>query len=150
MDPHFLVPLLRCASLFVFPFFPKNKKKSVKKKKRRRKQARRSIFVPNRLDLVSYGAEVDPSMAGALQYLESQRNAQPDLAEWYSSLADLYQRKLWHQLTLKLEQFVALAVVQVRSLSLTSCCLFFLGFMDYSLVAFVVLSSKVHGKPSKA
>ncbi|KAG1361997.1 26S proteasome non-ATPase regulatory subunit 13 [Cocos nucifera] len=51
-------------------------------------------------------------MAGALQYLESQRNAQPDLAEWYSSLADLYQRKLWHQLTLKLEQFVALAVVQ--------------------------------------
>ncbi|ERN15530.1 26S proteasome non-ATPase regulatory subunit 13 homolog A [Amborella trichopoda] len=48
----------------------------------------------------------------ALKYLESQRNAQPELAEWYSSLADLYQRKLWHQLTLKLEQFVALAVLQ--------------------------------------
>ncbi|OVA14788.1 Proteasome component (PCI) domain [Macleaya cordata] len=48
----------------------------------------------------------------ALQYLESQRNAQPELAEWYNSLADLYQRKLWHQLTLKLEQFVALAVFQ--------------------------------------
>ncbi|KAG6497711.1 26S proteasome non-ATPase regulatory subunit 13 homolog B-like [Zingiber officinale] len=48
----------------------------------------------------------------ALQYLESQRNAQPELADWYSALADLYQRKLWHQLTAKLEQFVALAVVQ--------------------------------------
>ncbi|KAL8150510.1 hypothetical protein V2J09_020318 [Rumex salicifolius] len=48
----------------------------------------------------------------ALQYLESLRNAQPELAEWYNSLADLYQKKLWHQLTQKLEQFVALAVFQ--------------------------------------
>ncbi|XP_068305973.1 26S proteasome non-ATPase regulatory subunit 13 homolog B-like [Pyrus communis] len=48
----------------------------------------------------------------ALQYLESLRNAHPELAEWYNSLADLYQRKLWHQLTLKLEQFVALSVFQ--------------------------------------
>ncbi|XP_047156933.1 26S proteasome non-ATPase regulatory subunit 13 homolog B isoform X3 [Vigna umbellata] len=48
----------------------------------------------------------------ALQYLESLRNAHPELAEWYNSLADLYQKKLWHQLTLKLEQFVALAVFQ--------------------------------------
>ncbi|XP_057977402.1 26S proteasome non-ATPase regulatory subunit 13 homolog B [Malania oleifera] len=48
----------------------------------------------------------------ALQYLESLRNAHPELAEWYNTLADLYQRKLWHQLTLKLEQFVALAVFQ--------------------------------------
>lgn len=60
-------------------------------------------------------------MAGALQYLESQRNAQPELAEWYNALADLYQRKLWHQLTLKLEQFVALAVVQVYPSSLPVC-----------------------------
>lgn len=55
-------------------------------------------------------------MAGALQYLDSQRNAQPELAEWYNALADLYEKKLWHQLTLKLEKFVALAVVQVRVL----------------------------------
>ncbi|KAI4314532.1 hypothetical protein L6164_027431 [Bauhinia variegata] len=48
----------------------------------------------------------------ALQYLESLRNAHPELAEWYNALADLYQKKLWHQLTLKLEQFVALAVFQ--------------------------------------
>ncbi|KAM0945684.1 putative proteasome component (PCI) domain, 26S Proteasome non-ATPase regulatory subunit 13 [Dioscorea sansibarensis] len=50
--------------------------------------------------------------SGALQYLESQRNSRPELAEWYAALADLYQRKLWHQLTLKLDQFIALAVVQ--------------------------------------
>ncbi|XP_073001019.1 26S proteasome non-ATPase regulatory subunit 13 homolog B-like [Typha latifolia] len=48
----------------------------------------------------------------ALQFLESQRESHPELADWYNALADLYQRKLWHQLTLKLEQFVALAVVQ--------------------------------------
>lgn len=46
----------------------------------------------------------------ALQYLDSQRAAHPELSEWYTSLADLYQRKLWHQLAQKLEQFVALAV----------------------------------------
>ncbi|KZV25532.1 26S proteasome non-ATPase regulatory subunit 13A [Dorcoceras hygrometricum] len=48
----------------------------------------------------------------ALQYLETQRNEHPELSEWYSSLSDLYQRKLWHELALKLEQFVALAVFQ--------------------------------------
>ncbi|XP_073302860.1 26S proteasome non-ATPase regulatory subunit 13 homolog B-like [Primulina huaijiensis] len=48
----------------------------------------------------------------ALQYLEKQRNEHPELSEWYTSLSDLYQRKLWHELTLKLEQFVALAVFQ--------------------------------------
>lgn len=41
-----------------------------------------------------------------------QRAVQPELAEWYSSMADLYQRKLWHQLTQKLEQFFALTVFQ--------------------------------------
>ena len=48
----------------------------------------------------------------ALKYLETQRAAQPELAKWYNALADLYERKLWHQLTLKQEQFVALAVFQ--------------------------------------
>ncbi|CAN8246005.1 unnamed protein product [Cochlearia groenlandica] len=48
----------------------------------------------------------------ALQYLESLKNSQPELGEWYTSLADLYQKKLWHQLTLKLEQFIALSVFQ--------------------------------------
>lgn len=92
----------------------------------------------------------------ALQYLESSKNAHPELAEWYNSLADLYQKKLWHQLTQKLEQFVALAVFQVpffsfylmitalvvllvflalvSLLDLENCswCVFFSGFnMDY-------------------
>lgn len=53
------------------------------------------------------------STMAALQYLETQRAAQPELAEWYTSMADLYQRKLWHQLTIKLDQFVALTVFQV-------------------------------------
>ncbi|KAA8525819.1 hypothetical protein F0562_007674 [Nyssa sinensis] len=48
----------------------------------------------------------------ALLYLESLRNAHPELSDWYNTLSDLYQKKLWHQLTLKLEQFVALAVFQ--------------------------------------
>ncbi|KAA8521196.1 hypothetical protein F0562_011869 [Nyssa sinensis] len=48
----------------------------------------------------------------ALEYLESLRSAHPELSDWYNTLADLYQKKLWHQLTLKLEQFVALAVFQ--------------------------------------
>ncbi|KAE8677533.1 26S proteasome non-ATPase regulatory subunit 13-like protein B [Hibiscus syriacus] len=48
----------------------------------------------------------------ALQYLESIQNEHPELADWYNSLADLYQKKLWHQLTLKLDQFVALSAFQ--------------------------------------
>ncbi|KAG8495808.1 hypothetical protein CXB51_009471 [Gossypium anomalum] len=56
--------------------------------------------------------ELESGSMAALQYLESLRNEHPELADWYSSLADLYQKKLWHQLTLKLEQFVALTVFQ--------------------------------------
>ncbi|KAJ8540426.1 hypothetical protein K7X08_030345 [Anisodus acutangulus] len=48
----------------------------------------------------------------ALQYLESFCNAHSQLSDWYTTLADLYQKKLWHQLTLKLEQFVVLPVFQ--------------------------------------
>ncbi|OEL16228.1 26S proteasome non-ATPase regulatory subunit 13-like protein B [Dichanthelium oligosanthes] len=48
----------------------------------------------------------------ALQYVEAQRQARPDLADWYAALADLYQRKLWHQLTLKLDQFLQLQAAQ--------------------------------------
>ena len=54
----------------------------------------------------------------ALQYVEAQRQARPDLADWYASLADLYQRKLWHQLTLKLDQFLQLQAAQVPFLLL--------------------------------
>nr|CAB3495137.1 unnamed protein product [Digitaria exilis] len=54
----------------------------------------------------------------ALQFVEAQRQARPDLADWYADLADLYQRKLWHQLTLKLDQFLQLQAAQVRLLLL--------------------------------
>jgi hypothetical protein len=72
----------------------------------------------------------------ALQFLESQRQSHPELAEWYTALADLYQQKLWHQLTLKLEQFVTLAVVQVGLLGSQFCWTagfypFFLFFVIY-------------------
>lgn len=53
------------------------------------------------------------SVMAALQYLESLKSSHPELNEWYDSLSDLYQKKLWHQLTLKLEQFIALSVFQV-------------------------------------
>lgn len=44
----------------------------------------------------------------AVEYLETQRTAHPEFAEWYDALVDLHTRKLWHQLTLKLEQFLSL------------------------------------------
>ncbi|GAQ91610.1 26S proteasome regulatory subunit N9 [Klebsormidium nitens] len=47
-----------------------------------------------------------------LKFLEDQQVAHPELAEWYQQFGDLYQRKLWHQLTVKLEQFVSLAALQ--------------------------------------
>ncbi|KAF9595495.1 hypothetical protein IFM89_000583 [Coptis chinensis] len=50
-------------------------------------------------------------MAG-LQYLDSQRESHPELAEWYTELADLYERKLWHQLALKLDQLISLPIFQ--------------------------------------
>lgn len=81
----------------------------------------------------------------ALQYLDSLRNAHPELNEWYNTLSDLYQKKLWHQLTLKLEQFVTLAVFQVPkhllacklSFIYTNCCYFFrINFMISPFVLF--------------
>ncbi|XP_074334377.1 26S proteasome non-ATPase regulatory subunit 13 homolog A isoform X2 [Apium graveolens] len=48
----------------------------------------------------------------ALQYLDTLRNSHPELSDWSNTLSDLYQRKLWHQLTLSLEQFIAHAVFQ--------------------------------------
>eukprot|EP00899_Mesostigma_viride_P024438 jgi/Mesvir1/5179/Mv15314-RA.1 len=51
-------------------------------------------------------------MVSCVQFLESQQLKYPELASWYGQLGELYSRKLWHQLTLKLEEFVALAVFQ--------------------------------------
>jgi 26S proteasome regulatory subunit N9 len=65
----------------------------------------------------------------ALQYVEAQRQARPDLADWYADLADLYQRKLWHQLTLKLDQFLQIPLAQVP----TPLRLLHLHFSPFSL-----------------
>jgi membrane protein YqaA with SNARE-associated domain len=74
----------------------------------------------------------------ALQFLESQRQSHPELAEWYTALADLYQQKLWHQLTLKLEQFVTLAVVQVGLLGSQFC--WTAGFYPFfSFLSFIII-----------
>ena len=51
--------------------------------------------------------------AMGVEYLETLRNSHPELSDRFNSLADLYQKKLWHQLTEKLEEFLALAAFQV-------------------------------------
>jgi len=79
------------------------------KQKKRLKQDR-EVFIE------IFSPSPSPSLCqeamAAIQYLDSLRNTHPELAEWYNTLSDLYHKKLWHQLTLKLEQFVALAVFQ--------------------------------------
>lgn len=43
-----------------------------------------------------------------LNYLESLQNQQPALAARITSFADLFQRKLWHQLTVLIEESLSL------------------------------------------
>ena len=45
--------------------------------------------------------------AVALEHLESMSTLHPDLSESYQNLVDLYQRKLWHQLTVGILDFVS-------------------------------------------
>lgn len=54
----------------------------------------------------------------ALKYVETQKAVHPDLEEWYADMADLYSKKLWHQLTLKIDKFVALPACKVRRTTL--------------------------------
>ncbi|GMP40244.1 hypothetical protein CsSME_00010767 [Camellia sinensis var. sinensis] len=72
----------------------------------------------------------------ALQYLDPLRNAHPELSDWYNTLADLYQRKLWNQLTLKLEHFVALAS---NISSLSPSFRLFLGSIQSKKLPLVIL-----------
>ncbi|KAI3716841.1 hypothetical protein L1987_68029 [Smallanthus sonchifolius] len=48
----------------------------------------------------------------AVEYLDSVRNAHPELSDWCNTLSDFYQRKLWYDLTFKLDQFTVLPVLQ--------------------------------------
>lgn len=45
--------------------------------------------------------------ATALEHLESMSTLHPDLSEQYQNLVGLYQRKLWHQLTMSTLEFVS-------------------------------------------
>lgn len=47
-----------------------------------------------------------------LDFLESRKSVHPELQDQYAQFADLYRKKLYHQLTLKIEEFVTLPQVQ--------------------------------------
>lgn len=95
-----------------------------------------------RLHLATHCRRIQSKMA-ALQYLDSLRSSHPELSDWYNTLADLYQRKLWHQLTLKLEQFVALAVFQVSFAYVHKIFYAIWFYCEMELVASCVKKSRV-------
>ena len=45
-------------------------------------------------------------------FLNGQASKQPELAELFAELRSFYERKLWHELTMKLEEAVALPAFQ--------------------------------------
>ena len=51
-------------------------------------------------------------MSSVEAFLNAQANASPDMAPHYQTMRDLYERRLWHQLTMKLEEVVALPAFQ--------------------------------------
>ena len=55
-------------------------------------------------------------MAAVEAYLNGQASAHPELAEHFSEMLDLYERRLWHQLTLKLEECIAMPAFQTGEL----------------------------------
>jgi len=42
-----------------------------------------------------------------MDFIDNQRTLYPDLAVFYDNFGDLYNKKLWHQLTIALEEFVS-------------------------------------------
>jgi 26S proteasome regulatory subunit N9 len=53
--------------------------------------------------------------AAALEHFESMATLHPDLSERYQNLVNLYQRKLWHQLTMSTLDFVSDPSVTLRT-----------------------------------
>lgn len=53
--------------------------------------------------------------AAALEHLESMSTLHPDLSEQYQNLVGLYQRKLWHQLTMSTLEFVSIPSSTLRT-----------------------------------
>lgn len=50
----------------------------------------------------------DAKTRSILSFLQGQASTSPSLASEYAVFEDLYTRKLWHQLTIKLEEFLVL------------------------------------------
>ncbi|KAK1744921.1 26S proteasome regulatory subunit RPN9 [Skeletonema marinoi] len=51
----------------------------------------------------------------AIDHLESMSTLQPDLSEQYQNLVNLYQKKLWHQLTMSTLEFVSVPSATLRT-----------------------------------
>ncbi|XP_074264626.1 26S proteasome non-ATPase regulatory subunit 13 homolog B [Silene latifolia] len=90
----------------------------------------------------------------AMEYLETQKNSHPELAEWYNALSDLYQKKLWHQLTLKLDSFLSLSVFQSGDSLIQLYHNFITDFETkinpLKLAHFVVIVSRQYGEKEAA
>ena len=56
-------------------------------------------------------------IAAAIEHLESMSTLHPDLSEQYQNLVSLYQRKLWHQLTMSTLEFVSSPSTTLRTTS---------------------------------
>ena len=53
----------------------------------------------------------------ALEHMDSMSTLHPDLSEPYQNLVSLYQRKLWHQLTMSIFEFVSTPSTTLRTTS---------------------------------
>ena len=56
-------------------------------------------------------------ITAAIEHLESMSTLHPDLSEQYQNLVSLYQRKLWHQLTMSTLEFVSSPSTTLRTTS---------------------------------
>ena len=56
-------------------------------------------------------------ITAAIEHLESMSTLHPDLSELYQNLVSLYQRKLWHQLTMSTLEFVSSPSTTLRTTS---------------------------------
>ena len=56
-------------------------------------------------------------ITAAIEHLESMSTLHPDLSELYQNLVSLYQRKLWHQLTMSTLEFVSSPSSTLRTTS---------------------------------
>lgn len=58
------------------------------------------------------------NLLSVAQYLQQQQQARPDQAQWFSTFEELYSRKLWHQLSTKIFEYIEQAPGEKDLLSL--------------------------------